>query len=81
MATFQFEIITLAGKPYSGKVKSLVVPGEKGYFGVLVNHASFVSNCVPGKLKIKEEENEIFLTPGLLLRHGRNSRIPRKSFK
>ena len=54
MPNFQFDIITLNGKPYSGEVKSLVVSGEKGYFGVLANHAAFMSTCVPGKLTIKE---------------------------
>ncbi len=63
--TFQFEIITLSGKPYTGKVASLVVPGEKGYFGVLANHAALISNCVFGKLKIREESgNEIFFQTG-----------------
>ena len=62
---FQFEIVTLNGKPYSGKVKSLMVSGAKGYFGVLANHAAFISRCLPGKLKITEEAgHEVFYKTG-----------------
>ena len=57
---FYFDIITLDGKPYSGKVTSLVIPGEKGSFGVLASHARLISTCVPGKLKIKEESGAEF---------------------
>ncbi len=52
---FHFDIVTLDGAPYSGQVISLMVPGEKGFFGVLANHARLISTCAPGKLKIKEE--------------------------
>lgn len=53
--TFQFDIITLQGKAYSGEVESLVLPGAVGSFGVLANHASLISNCAAGKLKIREK--------------------------
>ena len=63
--TFHFDIITLNGKSYSGKVRSLMVSGAKGYFGILANHAAFISSCVPGRLKIMEESgNEIFFQTG-----------------
>ena len=55
LPSYQFDIITLDGKPFSGRITSLVVPGEKGSFGVLANHAALISTCVPGKLKIREE--------------------------
>ena len=62
---FQFDVITLSGKPYSGSVTSLVIPGEKGYFGVLANHAALISTCVPGKLKVKDEAgNESWFQTG-----------------
>lgn len=65
MSTFNFEIVTLSGKPYAGKVSSLVIPGEKGYFGVLANHAALISSCAPGKLKVREESgNEVFFQTG-----------------
>ena len=61
--TFQFDIMTLNGKVYSGRVQSLVVPGGKGSFGVLANHAALISTCVPGKLKVREESgSERFFT-------------------
>ena len=62
---FHFEIVTLNGKPYFGNVKSLMVSGQKGYFGVLANHAAFISSCVPGRLKITEESgNDVFFRTG-----------------
>jgi len=61
---YQFEIITLEGKAFSGSVTSLVLPGEEGSFGVWANHASLISTCVPGKLKLREESGseQFFLT-------------------
>ena len=56
--TFQFDIITQSGKLYSNRVQSVTVPGEKGSFGVLANHASLISTCVVGKLKILEESGQ-----------------------
>ena len=58
--SFQFEVVTVNGKPYAGKVTSLVVPGEKGSFGVLANHAAFISTCTPGKLKAREQNGSEF---------------------
>ena len=63
--SFTFDLITQDGRAYSGNVESLVVPGEKGSFGVLANHAAFVSSCVPGKLKVTEENgNEVLFQMG-----------------
>ncbi len=52
--TFTLDLITQDGRAYSGTVESIVVPGEKGSFGVLANHAGLISTTVPGKLKIRE---------------------------
>ncbi len=59
--TFQFDVITHNGKLYSGHAQSIMIPGEKGLFGVLANHAALISTCVPGKLKIREASgHELF---------------------
>ncbi len=58
---FTFDLITQNGRAYSGTVESLVVPGEKGSFGVLANHAGLISTCVPGKLKIRETNQKEIL--------------------
>ena len=65
MPAFRFDIVTMSGKAFSGNVSSLMIPGEKGYFGVLANHAALISTCVPGKLKIKDESgNESWFQTG-----------------
>lgn len=38
---------------FSGDVECLVVPGEKGTFEVLCNHAPIISNLVAGKVVCK----------------------------
>jgi len=58
--TFTLDLITQDGRAYSGTVESIVVPGEKGSFGVLANHAGLISTTLSGKLKIREaNRNEI----------------------
>ncbi|PIQ85517.1 MAG: hypothetical protein COV74_08480 [Candidatus Omnitrophica bacterium CG11_big_fil_rev_8_21_14_0_20_45_26] len=58
---YQFDLITPNGKPYSGQVTYVVVPGEKGNFGVLANHAALVSNCLSGKLRVVAETGQELL--------------------
>ena len=63
--TFHFDIVTLNGKEFSGEVQSLIVPGERGLFGVLANHAAMISLCAAGKLKIRDSSgNEKFFSTG-----------------
>lgn len=38
---------------FSGEVECLVIPGEKGTFEVLHNHAPIISNLVAGKVVCK----------------------------
>lgn len=49
------EIINPEQKVYSGKVKSVIVPGAKGSFGILRNHAPIISTLEKGKVKIIED--------------------------
>lgn len=46
------EIITPDKKVYQGEVKLVKVPGSKGSFEVLKNHAPIISTLDKGKIKI-----------------------------
>lgn len=54
----ELEIISPNKKIYSGKVKLVEVPGEKGPFEILRNHAPIISTLVNGKIKIVNHEGE-----------------------
>jgi len=46
------EIIAPDRKLYSGEVDLVQVPGSKGSFEILRNHAPIISTLEPGKIKI-----------------------------
>lgn len=52
------EIITPDKKLFSGDVKSVLLPGTSGTFGVLNKHASMISSLKKGKIKIIDEKQE-----------------------
>ena len=52
----QLEIITPDKKVYSGDVTSVSVPGAKGRFEMLNNHAAVISTLLNGKVKVKDKE-------------------------
>jgi F-type H+-transporting ATPase subunit epsilon len=52
----KLEIITPDKTLYEGKIKSINVPGSKGSFTVLHNHAPIISTLEKGKLKIVTED-------------------------
>lgn len=56
------EIITVEKKLYEGEIDLVQVPGSKGSFEVLKNHASLISTLDQGKIKIidKEGNKEFF---------------------
>ncbi|MBK6523302.1 MAG: ATP synthase F1 subunit epsilon [Sphingobacteriaceae bacterium] len=54
----KLEIITPDKKLYDGKVKSAIFPGSEGSFGVLDDHAPFVSTLKAGTIQIIEDNNE-----------------------
>lgn len=60
--SYSFQIITPQGKAYEAEVEHLEVPGEPGFFGVLTNHAPFISSSVGGRLSVREKggKNRIF---------------------
>jgi F-type H+-transporting ATPase subunit epsilon len=43
---------------YEDEVSSLIAPGSEGYLGVLTNHAPLITGLVPGKLTVKDENNQ-----------------------
>jgi F-type H+-transporting ATPase subunit epsilon len=54
----KLEIITPDKTLYEGKIKSINVPGSKGSFTVLHNHAPIISTLEKGKLKIITEDQK-----------------------
>lgn len=52
MATFHFDLVSPEKLLFSGEVDQVDVPGAEGDFGVLADHAPFVSVIRPGILTI-----------------------------
>ncbi len=52
------EIITPDKELYKGKVNSVTVPGSKGSFEILKNHAPIISTLEAGKIKIVDKDNK-----------------------
>ena len=52
----KIEIITPDSKIYSGDIKSVRVPGKKGSFQVLKDHAPIVSTLEKGTLFIVDQD-------------------------
>ncbi len=48
------EIITPDKKLFSGEVKSIVLPGTDGSFGLLNHHAPIISSLKKGTLKVTD---------------------------
>jgi len=55
MKELQLEIITPSNIGYQGNIVSVTVPGTKGNFQVLFNHAPIISSLEIGELKIEEQ--------------------------
>ena len=52
------EIVTPDKKLFSGDVKSVLLPGGAGKFGVLNKHASMISTLKKGKIKLVDDKSE-----------------------
>ncbi len=59
MDTFTLEILTPNGQIFSGKVRSVTLPGEEGEFGVLANHASLTTLLTSGVIDIEKEDKKV----------------------
>ncbi len=63
------DIISPNKKLYSGKVKLVQVPGQKGAFEILNNHAPIISTLVKGYVKIinlNDEKTTIDINGGVI---------------
>jgi len=56
----QLEILTPSKNIFSGEVKLVKVPGSKGSFEILKNHATIISTLTKGELKMETESGEAF---------------------
>jgi F-type H+-transporting ATPase subunit epsilon len=52
MAELNLEIVTPSKSEFSGEIKSITVPGTKGRFQVLKNHAPIISTLDIGMIKV-----------------------------
>ena len=67
MKEIQVEVITPSKSVFNEKVVSVTLPGSKGNFQVLYNHAPLLSSLEIGKVKMVKTEGsaeEIFATGG-----------------
>ena len=53
----KIEIITPDKKIFDGEIKSVRVPGKKGSFQVLKDHAPIISTLESGIVRIVDQEN------------------------
>lgn len=53
----KLEIVTPDSKLYSGEVNLVQVPGSKGSFAILKNHAPIVSTLEKGSVRVVDEKN------------------------
>lgn len=54
------EIITPERKAFTGKISLIKVPGSKGSFEVLNNHAPIISTLNEGEMKVITEDQTTF---------------------
>ncbi|MDA3971503.1 MAG: F0F1 ATP synthase subunit epsilon [Desulfobulbaceae bacterium] len=61
MAQIELEIVTPSGPVVSESVDIVTAPGFGGVFGVLANHAPFLSTIKVGELAYKQDKSETVL--------------------
>ena len=61
MAQIHLEVVTPTGPVISDDVDIVTAPGVGGEFGVLANHAPFLSTIKTGTLSYKKEKNTKYL--------------------
>ncbi|MDF1551353.1 MAG: ATP synthase F1 subunit epsilon [Bacteroidales bacterium] len=57
----KLEILSPDKKIYSGDIKLVKLPGTKGSFEVLNNHAPIISTLEEGQIKVIDQNNDIKL--------------------
>ena len=62
------EIITPDKTLFEGEIESVTLPGSKGSFQVLKNHAALISSLSEGKIKYKQNDSvhEIMIYKGMV---------------
>lgn len=58
---FQCRVVTPEEEVFNGDVQSLVLPGDDGKFGVLVNHTPYIANLVIGEIKVVRDDSTRFM--------------------
>lgn len=58
MKELYLEIITPSKIGYKGNITSVTVPGTKGNFQILINHAPIISSLEIGEVKIEEPNGD-----------------------
>lgn len=58
---FQLEVVTPDGPVFARSVTSLRAPGVDGQFGVLANHAPFMTSLDMGSIEAKDEQDTYIL--------------------
>jgi len=73
----KIEILTPEESVYKGDIKSLKVPGKKGAFQVLKDHAAIVSTLVEGLVSVTDKKGEVsdFLIEGGVMEVHQNTLI------
>ena len=62
---YNLSIVTPEKIFYEDEITSLIAPGSEGYLGVLTDHAPLITALVPGKLTVKDHDNqELFFSVG-----------------
>jgi len=61
MAQIHLEVVTPAGAIFSDDVDIVTAPGVGGEFGVLANHAPFLSTIKTGTLSYKQDKQTKYL--------------------
>ncbi|UCG29069.1 MAG: ATP synthase F1 subunit epsilon [Bacteroidales bacterium] len=71
------EIITPGKKIFTGEVKLIQVPGEKGSFEILKNHAPIISTLEKGIIKVinMKDEQDFFDINGGVIEVNKNKII------
>ena len=66
MSELKLEIVTPSKSAFSGVIKSLTVPGTKGRFQVLKNHAPIISTFDIGMIKVDlpDGKSDYYATAG-----------------
>jgi len=54
----QLDILTPDAALFSGEVESVILPGSKGQFEILKNHAAIVSSLDKGTVKVKTTDGK-----------------------